>query len=101
MRKIVIGMDAGQCGTDAWEFYIVPDSMTDAELSDFAWQCGKTNAEMYGIYPKSEYQGDSEISDEELEGDDYSDNIEGWVEEYEPEKHDGYSMTGTPHWTEL
>jgi len=51
MRKIVIGMDAGMAGTDAWEFYEVPDDVTDEELSDFAWQCGKDHAEMYGIYP--------------------------------------------------
>ena len=101
MRKIVIGMYAGQCGTDAWEFYLVPATMTDAELGDFAWQCGKDHAEMYGIYPKSEYGDSDEVSEEELDGDNYSDNIDGWFVEYDSKKHDKYSMTGTPHWTEL
>lgn len=100
MRKIVIGMHAGICGTDSWEFYLVPDAITNAELEDFAWQCGKDHAEMYGIYPRSEYADSDEISEEELEGASYSDNIEGWYEEYDPEKHDMYSHTGTPHWQE-
>lgn len=100
MRKIVIGMHAGLAGTGAREFYLVPDEVTNAELEDFAWQCGKDHAEMYGIYPKSEYEDCSDISEEELESDDYSDNIEGWFEEYDPEKHDGHSMNGTPSWNE-
>lgn len=93
MRKIAIGMDAGCAGTDAWEFYLVPASVTDDQLSDFAWQCGKNHAEMYGIYPRDEYE-DIEDNDE----DSYSDNIEGWWEEYDPEKHDGHTMGGTPEW---
>lgn len=93
MRKIVVGMDAGFAGTDAWEFYLVPDSVTDDELSDFAWQRGLNHAEMYGVYPRDEYEEEAEQG-----GDEYSDNIEGWWEPYDPEKHDGHSHTGTPHW---
>jgi len=100
MRKIVIGMHAGICGTDHWEFYLVPDQVTDEELSDFAWQCGKDHAEGYGIYPKSEYEDDPDLSEEDLDSDDYSDNTEGWFEEYDPKKHDGHSITGTPVWSE-
>ena len=94
-------MHAGMAGTYAWEFYIIPDEMTEKELRDFAWQCGKDHAESYGIYPKSEYEDDPDLSEEELDSDDYSDNIEGWYENYDPKKHDGHSMNGTPQWIEL
>lgn len=89
-------MDAGQAGTDAWEFYEVPDDVTDNQLSEFAWERAKDHAEMYGIYPTEHY------TEEEIEEDQesYSDNIEGWYEEYDPVKHDGHSMTGTPSWNE-
>jgi hypothetical protein len=87
-------MSAGMAGTDAYEFWIVSTSMTETELGDFAWQCGVDHADSYGIYPQCEY------SDEEVDADpeSYSDNIEGWYEDYVPEKHDGHSMTGTPSW---
>lgn len=96
MRKIVIGMDAGIAGTDAWLFYEVPVTLTEQELNALAWECAKDHAEMYGIYPRGEYDVDDEDVDED--GDQYSDNIEGWVEDYVPAKHDGHSVTGTPHW---
>lgn len=98
MRKIVIGMDAGFAGTDAWEFYEVPDSVSTDDLSDFAWQRGKEHAESYGVYPREEYSDSDEISEEELDSESYSDNIEGWWEEYDPKLHDRHSHTGTPHW---
>ena len=95
MRKIAIGMDAGIAGTDAWEFYLVPESITEKELSDFAWQRAKDHAEMYSIYPREEYT-DTEAFDEDDES--YSDNIEGWWEDYDSEKHDGHTMYGVVHW---
>lgn len=88
-------MDAGIVGTDGYEFWIVPPSMTDQELDAFAWQCGSDHAEMYGIYPRSEYQN-TEDFDEDDES--YSEDIEGSWEDYLPEKHDMHSMTGTPDW---
>lgn len=91
MRKIVIGMDAGFAGTDSMEAWLVPVSMPYDEIDDFAWQRGVEHAESYGIYPRGEY--DSEDTDEE--GDQYSDNIEGWWEDYNPEKHDGNLLYGS------
>lgn len=95
-RKIVIGMDAGMAGTDGWEFYEVPASLTDNQLGEFAWECAVSHAEMYGIYPADHY------TDEEIEEDPdaYSDNIEGWWEDYDPKKHDGHTIGGVPHWNE-
>jgi hypothetical protein len=95
MRKIAIGMYAGCAGTDAWEFYEVPDDISDDELSEFAWQRGKDHAEAYGIYPREEYS-DTEEFDEDDEC--YSDNIEGWWEDYDPKLHDGHAIGGKIYW---
>lgn len=95
MRKIVIGMDAGQAGTDSWEFWLVPKSMTDTQLSDLAWECAKNHAESYGIYPRDEYV-DTPDFDEDDEH--YSDGIEGWYEDYDSEKHDGHRVGGDTSW---
>jgi len=94
-RKIVIGMDAGFAGTDSYEFWEVAETATEDELNDLCWERAKNHAEMYGIYPREEYV-DTEDFDEDDES--YSDNIEGWYEDYDPEKHDGHTTTGTPHW---
>jgi hypothetical protein len=95
-RKIVIGMDAGMAGTDSLSFWIVPESMTDGELSDMAWQCAKDHAEMYGVYPRDEYV-DTEDYDDDSES--YSDNIEGWWEPYDSEKHDMHRVGGDTSWS--
>ena len=95
MRKIVIGMNAGFAGTDAWEFWLIPATVSADELNQFAWECAKNNAEMYGIYPREEYE-DGEGFDEDDES--YSDDIESWWETYDPDKHDGHTTTGTPEW---
>jgi hypothetical protein len=97
MRKIVIGMDAGMVGTDSWEFWIVPESMTDDELYELCWERARNHAEMYGIYPREEYV-DTEDFDEDDES--YSDSIEGWFEDYNPDKHDGYRVGGDRSWQE-
>jgi len=94
-RKIVIGMHSGFAGTDAHDFYEVPCTMSNAELDDFAWQCGKDHAEMYGIYPREEYSDEEDL---DTYSDSYSDNIDGWWEDYDAKKHDKYSHTGTPTW---
>lgn len=98
MRKIVIGMDTSMVGTDGWEFYEVPDHVTDEQLDEFAWQRGLEHAEMYGIYYRPHYE--DELTEEELDLDSYTENIDGWWEEYDPEQHDKLSMTGTPNWVQ-
>lgn len=95
MRKIVIGMDAGMAGTDSWGFWLVPEATTDDELSDFAWQCAKEHAEMYGIYPREEY---ADTPDFEDDSESYSDNIEGWFEDYNSDLHDGHRVGGDTSW---
>lgn len=100
MRKIIIGMHAGMAGTDGWEFWEVPDNISEAELDEFAWECGLYHAESYGIYYRPVYVEDSELSEDELYSDCYSDNIEGWWEPYSPEKHDGYRVGGDTSWNQ-
>jgi hypothetical protein len=47
---------------------------------------GVEHAESYGVYLLTD-----DVSEEDLEecGDSYSDAIEGWWEDYVPDKHDG------------
>ena len=98
MRKIVLFLHTGYCGMDSWEFWEVPETTTEDELYDLAWQCAKDNAEMYGIYPRHEYEGEEEGYNEEDEC--YSDNIEGSFEDYDPDKHDGYRVGGDTSWNQ-
>ena len=97
MRKIVLFLHTGYCGMDAWEFWQVPETATEDELDELSWDRAKDNAESFGIYPAWEY-ADSEDFDENDEA--YSDNIEGSWEDYNPDKHDGHTMNGTPDWQE-
>ena len=96
MRKIVICMSAGMAGTDNYEFWEFPDSVTEETLSAFAWECGVQWADSFGIYPNAEY------TDEEVDADpeSYSDDIEGYWENYNSEEHNGHTMTGVPQWNQ-
>jgi hypothetical protein len=68
-------------------------------LDEEAWIQAVQHAEMYGIYPESDRPEDSDPEDDDQYGSgEYSENIEGWWEEYDPEKHDGLSTTGTWTW---
>lgn len=87
MRKIYFKYSTGYCGMDAAEVADFPDNITDKELNDYAWEGALNNAEMYGIYPSDDVDM-SDIDDDE-NGDSYSDNIDGYWQEYDPEKHDG------------
>jgi len=97
MRYIVFMLNAGMVGTDSAEFVEFDDEVTNAELDDEAWQRALNHAEMYGVYPEHEKPEDF---DEENEGswihDQYSENIEGYWEEYNPEKHDGLIVGNGP-----
>lgn len=54
------------------------------------------HAEMYGIYPENCRPDD--LDEEDDDGDSYSDNIEGYFEDYDPEKHDGLRVGGDESW---
>jgi hypothetical protein len=87
-RKIVFFYHTGYCGSDGCEMHEYPDDVSDNELDNVAWHGALDNAASYGYYPTSDMPED--YNDEEYEGgDEYSDNIEGYWEEYDAEKHDG------------
>lgn len=93
-KKMVLHLYAGFAGTDSAEFWLVPATATEEEINVVAWQSALNHAEMYGIYPESERPEDEEDSD------DYSDNIDGYFEDYDPEKHDGLRVSGDDSWQE-
>ncbi len=98
MRKLVLCLHAGVVGTDEYEFYLVPEGVTERELDNYAWQRAVEHAESYGIYPRSEYEGEEDFDEDD---DCYSDNMEGWWEEYVPSKHDGHTIGGEVIWEEF
>jgi hypothetical protein len=85
--KIVIGVDAGFAGSESMSAYILTKDYTDDELYDIAWREALQHAEMYGVYPR-DYQ--TEEDDEEDDGDQYSDNIDGGWAFYNEEEHAGH-----------
>lgn len=89
-RKIVVHLSTGYCGMNAHEFYEINADATEEAISEFCWDLAKDNAEMYGIYPEEEMPDD--ISEDDTAQ--YSYNIEGYYEDYNPEEHDGF-MTGS------
>lgn len=93
MRYIVFHLDAGFAGMDSTEFEAYED-ISDTELDDEAWYRALAHAEMYGIYPESERPDEEDEDDGDWRSDGYTDNIEGYWEEYDPEKHDGLVSGG-------
>lgn len=89
MRRVVFRAHAGMCGTDTAEFMVFSDDTTDDELSDQAWEFGLDHAASYGVYPMGEMPEDYDEDEADWRSDEYSDNIEGWWEPYNPEEHDG------------
>lgn len=91
MRRIVFTYHTGYCGMDSHDFQVYPDDITEDELDQDAWEGAVSNAESYGIYPyPDEY--DTDENDEELDSEDYSLNIEGYWEDFDPEKHKGLGI---------
>lgn len=88
MRKIIFHLSTGYAGMDSTEVDFYPDDVTDEKLNDHTWQLALNNAESYGIYPM-EYLEDSLMGGDEIGNEEYSDNIEGWWEDYDPERHEG------------
>ena len=95
MRKIVLYLHTGYCGMDSYEFWEVAPTTTDDELYALCWERAKENADMYGIYPRSEYCEEPDFDEED---ESYSDGIEGSFEEYNPDKHDGHRVGRDTSW---
>jgi hypothetical protein len=95
MRKIVLFLHTGYCGMDSHEFWEVSETATDDELNDLCWERAVDHAGSYGVYPRDEYADEPEFED----GDQYSDNIEGSFQDYDPEEHDGHRVGGDTSWS--
>jgi hypothetical protein len=80
---------------DSHEFWEVSETATDDELNELCWERAKENAEAYGIYPYSEYAEEPDFDEDDEQ---YSDNIEGSFQDYNPDKHDGYRVGGDTSW---
>lgn len=93
-RLIVFSLSTGYCGMDGHEFEVFPDDVTDEELDGEAWQLALSNAESYGIYPTEYMPEDYDEDEDGWDSDEYSDNIGGSWEDFDPEKHDGLVSGG-------
>jgi len=93
MRKIYFIYSTGYVGMDGHEVREYPDDVTDLELDDAAWQGALDHAESYGIYPPTDEDFDELGFEKETEDAPiYSgDGIEGWWENYDPNKHAQWS----------
>lgn len=88
-RKIVFFYETGYCGSDGCEMHEFPDNTSDDELNQYAYDGALSNAESYGYYPAGSMP-DNYNDDQDYDGgDEYSNNIEGYWEEYDAEKHEG------------
>lgn len=99
MRKMVLRLDCGP-GMDSAEFFLVPTDTADDQLADYAWQRAIDHAQMYGMSPPPLFFSDQE-SDEEEDEEEYSTDVEGWFETYNPEEHDGLRTKSDDSWQDF
>lgn len=115
MIKVILRLDCGT-GMNSADSYIVADEVweeyvngTDinGRLTAYSWEAAVEFASGYGIYPISDCpeEFDGEEDEEDTYGnsfDQYSDDIEGWFELYNPDEHDGLKVGGGEwDWKEL
>ena len=81
MRDIVFHMSAGFAGMDDTRRAVFDEDITDQQLSDIANELALDLADSYGVEASPDF-----VEDEDSETL-YSDNIEGWWEEYNPDSH--------------
>lgn len=88
-----VGSSTGYAGMDGSDILVLDENHTESELDDRVWELAIENAEMYGIYHQDYYPDEAAEQEADEDGpdwrdDEYTDAIEGWYEEYDPEKHD-------------
>lgn len=114
MIKVILRLDCGVgmssaesylVSTEAWDAHQNPGTEYNSDtLAAYAWEAAVDFAESYGIYPMSAEPDDyDEDSDDSPWGSDqYSEDISGWFELYDPEEHDGLRVgNGDWEWREL
>ena len=99
MKKVILRLCCGT-GMESAEAFLVTQedwdthtnyntSVRDDTLGNYAWESAVDFASSYGIYPMTDMPDDHDENEEDWNSDSYSEDIEGWFEEYDPEKHDG------------
>jgi hypothetical protein len=96
-KKMVLVLYAS-VGAEEYEFYNVPVDVSKGLLDQYAWESAVDFASGYGIYPEPDF---SDVEDDEDDDTEYSDDISGHWEDYDPEKHDGHTISGSPQWQEM
>jgi hypothetical protein len=85
-----------------YEFFLVPDDMTEKELDDYAWESAVQFAEGYGYYPTEWLAYDEYDDGEQVEqSDNYVDSIEGSWQVYDPKRHDGFRTSNEIDWNKI
>jgi hypothetical protein len=74
------------------EFIELENDSKVSELDNYVYELAVTYAQMYNVYPVNE---ESEEEEEGLHGYVFED-VGYYIEIYNADSHDGYSMTGTP-----
>jgi len=103
MLKMMLFLECG-IGTKTCDAVLVPEEMFDTEgleikeLSSILWQSALDHASAYGIYPTCDQPDDYDENGADWHSDEYSDDIEAWLEPYDPEKHDGHMFGNMTEW---
>ena len=107
MKKVILRLDCGtgMSSADAflvtqedWDKHINPNTpLRDDYLGTYAWEEALNFASSYGIYPASDMPDYHDENEEDWNSDSYSEDIDGWFEEYDPEEHDGL-MVNQKEW---
>ena len=94
MRKMIVHLSVGFAGMDGTEALLVEDDATEEAIAQEAWLMAVNHAERYGYYPADLYSESEDEEDADWNSDSYSDNIDGWAEDYVPERHDMHRAGG-------
>lgn len=96
-RRVVFFASCGT-GTYTAEAYIIDASdvaeWDDGRLDAEVWAFAKDLAETYGVYPPSFDENEDDEDEESYHGFQW-DDVEGYWEEYDAEKHDGHLLIGS------
>lgn len=94
MKHYIVHMHVGYAGMDGHDILSMPDDATEDEVQDAAHLMAIEHAESYGYYPSGDEYPEEDDSDDDWNSDRISDNIEGYAEPYDPEKHDSLRAGG-------
>lgn len=87
-KKWFVECSVGYCGMDGHYLIELPADATEDEVGMEAYYKAVEHAEMYGYYPRDEYNEEDTLGEDGEPQDCYVEGIEGCAEPYDPEKHD-------------